>query len=517
MAVTTFATVDIGPYDVNLEIFEISAKDGIHSIDRIRHRLELGRETFSEERRISPGMIDDLCEILRDFKRIMHEYKVDAYQAIATTAIREAKNELFILKKIKQTSGFDVRVLSNSEERFLSYKAIASIESNFEDMIKKGTAIIDVGGGSSQISVFDHSQLICSQNLQMGSMRIRERLAEMETESINYEDYVDELIEYNLKSFKEMYLQGHKIENVVFSGGGFLAHMLFRDPKHKNRSTRMLTREEFSKWYRKIERKSLQDIAIQNGITMEYASLVRPTAIIFDRIVKLLDPSMIWAPGTHMSRGLAYEYAERQGILKAKHDFDSDIVSCARSIARRYCVSVAHIENMEMTALAMFDAMKPLHGLGDRERLMLQVAVTLHDAGKYISYNDVGDSTYNIIMTNEIIGLTHTEREMIALAGRYMTEEFDEFQDIAEWSSINKREYVAVAGFTAIMRLANALDRSHLQKISRISCELKKKKFVINIDVTKDYALESHLISEECDFFDEVFGVRPVIRPRRVL
>ena len=120
-------------------------------------------------------------------------------------------------------------------------------------------------------------------------------------------------------------------------------------------------------------------------------------------------------------------------------------------------------------------------------------------------------------MSNEIIGLTHTEREMIALSGRYMTEELDEFQDIAEWSSINKREYVRVAEFTAMIRLANAMDRSHLQKIRAVSCELKKKKLVISVDVTSDFSLESGLIEGEVDFFNEVFGILPVIRSRRVL
>lgn len=517
MAVTLFAAIDIGTYDVSLEIFEISPKEGIHSIDRIRHRLELGKEAFSDERRISPEMLDELCDILNDFKRIMKGYRVDDWQAIATTAIREAKNDLFILGKIRQTTGFEVRILSNSEQRFLTYKAIASIESNFEDMIRQGTAIIDVGGGSSQISVFDHSQLICSRNLKMGSLRIREQLSEAGMENADYEEKVKELIEYHIRSFRDMYLTDHRIENIIFSGGGFLTNMLFRDPRHKNRGTRVLTREDFARWYTKIERKSLQELAIQNGITMEYASLVRPTAIIFQRIVQLFNPTTIWAPGTHISRGIAYEYAEKKGILKAKHDFDNDIVTCSWHIAHRYGVNIPHVENMEMTALAIFDAMKPLHGMGDREKLMLRVAVMLHDCGKYISYNDVGDNTYNIIMSNEIIGLTHTEREMIALSGRYITEELDEFQDIAEWSSINKREYVRVAEFTAMIRLANAMDRSHLQKIRAVSCELKKKKLVISVDVTSDFSLESGLIEGEVDFFNEVFGILPVIRSRRVL
>lgn len=516
MAVKIYAAVDIGTYDVTLEIFEISPK-GIHSVDRIRHRLELGKEAFSASRKIGPEMVDELCQVLMDFRRIMKSYHVDVYRAIATTALREAKNSLFILGKIRHTSGFDVQILSNSEQRFLSYKAIASIESNFEEMIRHGTAIIDVGGGSSQISVFDHSELICTQNLQMGSLRIRERLMTATTESSDYEKLVDQLISYNLRNFKAMYLKDHQIENLIFSGADFFTGMLFRDPRHRDRATRILTREDFTRWYLKVERKSLQDIAIQNNVSMESASLLRPTSIIYARIVDLLNPVQIWAPGTHLSRGLAYEYAETNGILKARHDFANDIVTCTKNIARRYGVSLPHINNMELTALSVFQATEPLHGLGGRQKLMLRVAVMLHDIGKYISYNNIGENTYNIIMSNEIIGLTHLEREIIALAGRYMTEEFDDYEDLVEHSSLNREDYLIVAEFTAIMRLANGLDRSHMQKITGISTELKKKKLAINLEVNSDYVLENSLIGSETDFFEEVFGVRPVIRTRRTL
>ena len=145
MQVATFAAIDIGSYDVTLEIFEISKKTGIHSIDTIRHRLELGKDTYAHGK-IGPEMVEELCKILQDFVRIMEGYQVDAHRAIATSALREAENNLFILGKIRQMTGLNVEILSNSEQRFLSYKAIASIESRFNKMIEKGTAIVDVDG-----------------------------------------------------------------------------------------------------------------------------------------------------------------------------------------------------------------------------------------------------------------------------------------------------------------------------------------------------------------------------------
>ena len=150
MQYSTFAAIDIGSYDVILEIFEISKKQGIRSVDKICHRMELGKDTYTLGK-IRPEMEEELCRVLADFVRIMEGYRVDDYRATASSAISEASNSLYVLGKIHQLTGLSVTVLSNSEQRFLSYKALAAMEDNFNKIIEKGTAILDLDGGSFQI------------------------------------------------------------------------------------------------------------------------------------------------------------------------------------------------------------------------------------------------------------------------------------------------------------------------------------------------------------------------------
>ena len=140
MQYSTFAAIDIGSYDVILEIFEISKKQGIRSVDKICHRMELGKDTYTLGK-IRPEMEEELCRVLADFVRIMEGYRVDAYRAMASSAISEAANSLYVLGKIRQLTGLSVTVLSNSEQRFLGYKALAAMEDNFNKVIEKGTAI----------------------------------------------------------------------------------------------------------------------------------------------------------------------------------------------------------------------------------------------------------------------------------------------------------------------------------------------------------------------------------------
>ena len=154
MQYTVFAAIDIGSYELEMKIFELSKNKGMKELDCIRHRLELGTDTYSTGK-VGIEKAEELCQVLQSFVSIMEGYKVSAYRAYATSAIREAKNRLILLDYIEEHTGLKIEVLSNSEQRFLDYKSIASRENEFNTIIQKGTAIVDVGGGSIQISLFD--------------------------------------------------------------------------------------------------------------------------------------------------------------------------------------------------------------------------------------------------------------------------------------------------------------------------------------------------------------------------
>lgn len=511
MQYSTFAAITIDSYDVFLEIFEISKKQGIHSIDKIRHRMELGKDIYTLGK-ISPVMEEELCRVLADFVRIMEGYKVDDYRAVAVSSIREAENSLFVLGKIQQLTGLHVTVLSNSEQRFLGYKALAAMEENFNKIIEKGTAIIDLDGGSLQISFFDKDALVTTQNIRMGNLRVRERLSGVINETTHYESLVEEFIWNEVTSFKKMYLKDRKIENMILLGD------LFTDTVFQNieeKVTKIISRENFTNWYQKVIGQSPMELAVKLGIPLENASLMYPSAVIYKCLIDMMGAERIWMPGTHLPRGIAYEYAEQNKILKGGHNFENDILMAAKNIGKRYAVNRAHVQNLDMIATAVFDAMKRVHGLGKRERLLLQMAVMLHDVGKYISLNNVAESSYNIIMSNEIIGLSHIEREMIALIAKFNTKRLPSYEELVMESSLSVEQYLLVAQLTAIVRLANALDRSHYQKITAIRASLKERELIMNLTVNRDFTLEQGLCQEKLDFFYEVFSVQPVLKLKR--
>ena len=309
-----------------------------------------------------------------------------------------------------------------------------------------------------------------------------------------------------------MYLKDRKIENIMLIGD------VFTDSVYQNieeKTTKIISRENFNTWYEKIIRQSPMELAVKLGIPLENASLMYPSAVIYKCLIDMMGAEHIWIPGVHMTRGIAYEYAEQMKLLKGGHNFENDILMAAKNIGKRYAVNRPHVQNLEMTALAMFDATKKMHGMKERERLLLQMAVMLHDVGKYISFNNVADSSYNIIMSNEIIGLSHIEREMVALIARYNTVTLPSYDELVMESSLSAEQYLTVSELTAIVRLANALDRSHLQKIQAIRATLKERELQLSLTVNRDFTLEQGLCQQKLDFFNEVFSIQPVIKLKR--
>ena len=327
-------------------------------------------------------------------------------------------------------------------------------------------------------------------------------------------ELLEELIRNEITGFKKLHLKDRDISNVILIGNNFTDSLLYNK---KGEYSEVLTKEDYMEWYRTVIQRSPIELAMEMGIALEYASLLIPTVIINKRLIQEMDVQNIWIPGIRLSDGVAYDYAERAKLIKTEHNFDNDIVMAARNIGKRYAVSKSHTQMMSKLAKIVFKAMKKVHGLTERELLMLEVAVQIHDCGKYISLSNVGECSFNIIMSTEIIGLSHREREIIALAVRYNTRPFDSYAAMSRISDLQGADYILVAKLTAILRLVNALDRSHMQKIETMKAHVKENELILNIETKKDFTLERGLLTDKLNFFEEVFSVRPVLKVKRII
>ncbi len=260
---------------------------------------------------------------------------------------------------------------------------------------------------------------------------------------------------------------------------------------------------------------SQNEISEKYNISFDQTGVIVPTAIYCRCLMENLGVETLWFPDYSLCDGMAYDYGVKNRYIKNSHNFEEDIIAAARSISKRYKCSQAHIRNLEEIALLVFDRMKKVHGMGKRERLLLQISIILHNCGKFISLEDVSECAFNIIMATEIIGLSHMEREMIAYTVKFNTSRFLYYDELAASTALSETEYMVVAKMTAILRMVNALDRTHQQKCKNVSVTLKEHELRITASGNADFSLEKGTFDEKAEFFEEIFNVHPVFKQRK--
>lgn len=507
MAVHLFAAIDVGSYDLQMNIYQIRERGEIQVVDCLRQSVAAGHDTY-RNKRISYSHIKEICRVLSHFSEVMREYRIHSYRAYGTSALREAQNREVVLDQIRVRTGIEVTVLGNAEQRFLCYKAIAIKEAEFEAIIQKGTAIADVGSGSTQLSLFDKDALVTTQYLKIGSLHVQDILSGVNVQPEDRKSLIEELIDADIQTFKRLYLKDRKINNLILTG---MCARLLGKCAGKVRKDR-LTVEEFYDIYHQVLNQTPYELSRSMDISIDHAYLMLPSVMIYKEILDVTGAGFMWIPGVTLADGMVAEFALEKKLVRFNHDFTEDILYAARNMAKRYKSNHKHAQSLEKLALAIFDSMKRYHGLGKRERLLLQLGAILHDCGKYVSMTDPADCGYYIIMSTEIIGLSRTEQKLVANIVKYYQQDFD--YEVLQEEVTEKR--TVVAKLVAILKIAGVLDRSHRQKIDSIRCSIRDDQLILTSDAATDLTLEQSQLSSRADFFEEVYGIRPVLRRKRI-
>ena len=508
MANKTFATIFIGSYEVSLKVFELTSKKKLHEIDHVRARIDLGRDVY-QTGHLGYEKVDELCDTLSEFVQISEGYKSSHLEIYASSVIRDASNELFILNQIQIRTGLVVNVQSNSEHRLVTYKSVAG-RTAFEEMIQTSAAVVDLGGSGMQVTLFRKGSLITTQHIDIGTIRLRTLLGDRGLSLGKYMTEIEEFISKKVEVFCSLYLKEDVDYCIILND--YALELSKKVGKKEQEET--VSAEKFIKYISKLQTKTLEGISAELKLSNDKDPLIIPTIMVFKSIVMNLKAHQVWIPKVNVNDGIAYNYCEKNQLIKATHDFDADILSASHELSRHFNSFSPHIEALTAVCIKIFDSMKKIHGLGSRERLLLEVATILHDCGKFVSFANSPQCAYNIIMSTEILGLSHLEREIVALTVLYNTLQLDDYSELSD--RIDQDSYLVVAKLSAILRVANALDQSHKQKFNNIRISVKGKELVITVEAFEDISLEQALFETKTAYFENVFSMKPVLKEKRI-
>jgi exopolyphosphatase/guanosine-5'-triphosphate,3'-diphosphate pyrophosphatase len=515
-----FAAVDVGSNAIRLRIVEATAPDrntsqlllpalgksgeGWREIVNLRAAVRLGTEVFLTGR-LAPASIGQACNALREFRRAMDEAHVDAYRATATSAVREAKNRETLVERARREAGIELEVIEGVEEARLIEMAVVR-RLGLRDHT---TLLVDVGGGSTELTVLEKAKHAFSISLPVGTVRLLETLlpgsGQLDKERARL---LAEMIDRALVEAIPIFAKTH-FESFVGTGGNIdtLAD-LCPAPDGAFGYPRAIDVGAMRALFAKLLKMTAADRREQFSLRPDRADTIVPAAALLLRLSEVFKMGAIVAPGVGLKEGILVELADKHfQVWDTAQEAQAVLGACER-LGRRYHFDEAHGQLVSKLAGQLFDDLRDLHGYGDRDRLLLRAASLLHDIGDFVRYDGHHKHSFYLIQNSDIIGLAPDERAIVANIARYHRKSPPD-PSHPNFRDLDKVARGKVRGLAAILRIADALDREHLGKVKGVHARVDrhKAKLLLTVEGDEDRELEEWTVRAKSELLRDVFDL----------
>lgn len=504
-----FAAIHVGSEMVSLQILEYQNLNKVRIVEEANRRVKLGEETF-KNKRIPFAMVTEICEILRGYKRLMEEYGVEEYTIQATTAVREAENQAYFLDQILVKTGLRIEVVDMPREIYIKFTSILrTLITAGQESMNSGMLFVDISSGGLGITFMRDGCIRYQQNLHIGIIRIKEDFNRNQRSNSSFAETLTEYISSTVSPVREA-LAKEEIRYLILSGTETeLLLKMFGKTCEPGKIERMQA-ADFNAFYNRISRLNLVQLIKIYHIEEASAELVLPTILLYKQLLSLAPAEEVIVTPDRFIDGMKVLHIARRTDPEYISKLQFILRSLVHSIGERYSYDRGHALQVELLSLAIFDSLKKLHGLDAHCRLLLQAACALHDVGKYVCLRSHSLYSYKIIMSTDILGFSNRDKEIIALTSYYHSHMLFETQGAGS-PQVARVDVPAVAKLAAILRLADAMDRSYLQKIKSCSVDIKGNELLIRAKSKADLTLEEWTFGNKANFFEEVYGLVPIL------
>lgn len=503
MGAERFAAIDVGSNGIRLLVVEANGPDKYTIVHQERAAVRLGHNTFREGR-LDPEQASAAIAALRAFQGTMHHLGVRKSRAVATSAVREASDGKVFRRRIKDELGIKLHVIDGAEEARLVHRAVRRVLDVGEDR----WLIMDLGGGSLELSLADKHHIHWAESRPLGTVRLLEAY-----ESDDHDDFVENLHEA-LDRFQILRVP-HRISvhHLVAAGGniGALAQMAGllpawdEMPPH-DQPPAELPLKTLRNLAKRLETMTVDERIDQYGFRPDRADVILPAALVYERVATLFGADTILVPDVGVKEGLVLDLMDRHyHPARYKKRLRRDVEDSAYGLGRTFRFEEGHHVHVARLAADMFDQLEDLHGLGEKDRRILKAAALLHDVGKVISDAKHHKHSAYIIGNAELPGLNLKATQMAAAVARYHRKAMPKAKHPI-YKDLEPKDRARVDRLAAILRVSDALDKRHAQTITRLECEVTDDELILRVEGEGSFQLQRWALAKKSDLFQKVFG-----------
>jgi exopolyphosphatase/guanosine-5'-triphosphate,3'-diphosphate pyrophosphatase len=500
------AAIDAGSNAMRMVIGNVNGAREVEPVENIRLPVRLGQDVFTTGL-LSEKTIQQAVDAFLHFRRVAKEFGVARTRAIATSAMREAENGDILLSRIARTSGIEVEIISGAEEARLIHLAVAQAVK----LSGKRAILIDIGGGSVEVTLSDNGNILSTESYNMGTVRLLTKLDGGRHVSFHsdsrrhpFGQFVREYAESARRRIDREIGRAH-IDLCIGTGGNVEDLGRLRQRLGKGSSADAIAVHDLEKLIEHISAMSIKERIARLKLRPDRADVILPAAIVLQIIAHEARVRRIAIPGVGLKDGVLLEMAEG---LKAGPRIPrrEQVWQSALQLGKKYDIDTGHATLTARLARQLFDQSRSLHSLGDEERLLLEISALLHDVGHFINTIDHDKHGYYILKSSRLIGLDEQQQEMVANLVRYHRRAAPGADD-PNFKELPQKDRITVTKLSALLRLADGLDVRHGSHVLSASLEEGKKAWQLSLRGKGDLMLEKWALDKRRLLFEEVFGV----------
>jgi exopolyphosphatase/guanosine-5'-triphosphate,3'-diphosphate pyrophosphatase len=464
------AAIDIGTNSIHMIVAEVKPNSSFEVIDREKEMVRLGAGGL-DGRALSDAAMVPALRVLARFKRLIDSLRVDEIRATATSAIRESPNGGEFLAALERQTGIRARIITGATEaRLLHQAAMYGVDAGGGRAV-----VIDIGGGSTEITLGTAAEVQLSKSFKLGSIRLTERFVKSDPLSAAHERRLVKHIRTRVGAFLDE-VKGAGFERVVGTSGTTLAlaQVAFATAGLDTASGlhhRSLSAADVHRTRRLLVSLNLSKRLRLPGLDPRRADLIVAGAILLDTVVRRLDAEEITLCEFALREGLILDYVRRhQERIALAESFPEIRRRSVVELAERCRYAPPHAQQVARLALSLFDQVRTVQEAPDRAREWLEYAALLHDIGDHVSYDGHHRHSYYLIRHGGLRGFEPDEIEAIGLIARYHRRGAPK-KSHAEYAALPSPVRAAVRVAAAVLRVAECLDRSHAQVVDTVDLQ----------------------------------------------
>jgi exopolyphosphatase/guanosine-5'-triphosphate,3'-diphosphate pyrophosphatase len=503
------AVLEIGSTGIRLLVAEIMPGGIWKAIDQAGKPVALGRDVFTSGEVSRESFLECLL-VLQNYRELLRGWGIrdEDVHIIATSALRAARNRDMFVDRVRHETGFQLSIVEGIEENRLMYQAVRfALKQDMPLFWRANSMIIEIGGGSTEIMLLRRGQMVAAHSLKLGTILIDQQSRLGPGSGRFQERYLNENIR-NTAGFLSAEMDLAHVRTFVVAGSDarLVADLAGSE---LNENCRIIDRSSFINFAGEIQDYSVEECVQKLNIPYTHAEGLIPSILVYKLFLEQTDAAQVVVPLVSIREGFLIDLV--LGVdSDLQEEFFSQIIASAVNLGRKYHYDEAHGRHVADLCLILFDALNREHGMNRRERMMLEAAAILHDIGMYIKGSGHHKHGQYIVANSEIFGLHRDELDIIANVIRYHRGDPPSQGDL-EYITLQREERILVLKMASILRVADALDRGHTQRIKKITLERKAETMVIHTGGVFDLSLEHIGIEQKAGMFQDVFGYKVIL------